>query len=105
MKGEEIAQVACTTCGYTDKPHAAAPKARVSRAKKREGSPQVAAALWEAKMAAARGPERVYTREATYGIGDIVCHEQFGTGVVLKLASRKCTVLFKDQARLMAAAN
>jgi hypothetical protein len=105
MKGEKIAQVTCTTCGYTDKPHAAAPKARVSRTKKGEGSPQAVAALWEAKMAAARGPERVYTRAATYGIGDIVCHEQFGTGVVLKLASHKCTVLFKDQARLMAAAN
>jgi hypothetical protein len=56
-------------------------------------------------MAAARGPERVYSRVATYSIGDIVCHEQFGTGVVLTLASHKCTVLFKDQARLMATAN
>lgn len=105
MKGEKIAQVTCNTCGYTAKPRAAAPKTRVSRAKKGEDFSRAAAALWEAKMAAARGPEHVYTRAATYGIGDIVCHEQFGTGVVLKLASNKCTVLFKDQARLMASAN
>src|SRR5437016_5566484 len=93
MKGGKIAQVTCTTCGYTDKPRAAAPKARVSRAKKGEDSPRAVTALWEAKMAAARGPEHVYTRATAYGIGDIVCHEQFGTGVVLKLASNKCTVL------------
>jgi hypothetical protein len=54
---------------------------------------------------AARGPEREYTRATTYGIGDIVCHAQFGTGVVLTLASQKCTVLFKDQVRRMASAN
>ena len=105
MKGAKIAQVTCTTCGYTDKPHAGAPKVRAARAHQGAGASQAVADLWEATMAAARGSERVYTRATTYSIGDIVCHEQFGTGVVLKLASNKCTVLFKDQARLMASAN
>jgi hypothetical protein len=105
MKGTKIAQVTCTTCGYTDTPHTAARTARVARAKKGAGTPQADAALWEATIAAARGPERVYTRTTAYSIGDIVCHAQFGTGVVLKLAAQKCTVLFKDQARLMASAN
>jgi hypothetical protein len=42
---------------------------------------------------------------ATYRIGDVVLHEQFGKGIVLKLASQQCTVLFQDQERLMASAN
>jgi hypothetical protein len=42
---------------------------------------------------------------ATYRIGDIVLHEQFGKGVVLKLLTRKCTMLFQDKERLMASAN
>jgi Zn ribbon nucleic-acid-binding protein len=105
MKGAKIAQVTCITCGFTDKPHAAAPKARVARAHKGAGAPQAGVVLWEATIEAARGPARVYTRATTYDIGDIVCHEQFGPGVVLKLGSNKCTVLFKDQARLMASAS
>jgi len=56
-------------------------------------------------MAAASGEEHVYTMVATYRIGDIVLHEQFGKGVVLKLATNKCYVLFKDKERLMASAN
>jgi hypothetical protein len=42
---------------------------------------------------------------ATYRIGDIVLHEQFGKGVVLKLSTNKCYVLFRDKERLMASAN
>jgi hypothetical protein len=42
---------------------------------------------------------------ATYRIGDIVLHAHFGKGVVLRLSTRKCTVLFQDKERLMASAN
>ena len=56
-------------------------------------------------MAAATGQEHQYTMTAQYRIGDIVLHEQFGKGVVLKLAPQKCLVLFQDQERLMASAN
>jgi hypothetical protein len=63
------------------------------------------AAHWEASLAAARGPEHVYAVTGTYCIGDIVLHAQFGKGVVLKLSTRKCTVLFQDKERLMASAN
>jgi len=56
-------------------------------------------------MAAASGEEQVYTMAATYCVGDIVLHEQFGKGVVLKLSTKKCTVLFQDKERLMASAN
>jgi hypothetical protein len=87
----------------------AAPKARSPRAKKgikKEDSGQLATATrWEASIAAAKGKEYHYTMTATYRIGDILLHEQFGKGVVLKLATKKCYVLFKDKERLMASAN
>jgi uncharacterized Zn finger protein (UPF0148 family) len=107
MDGEKTAQVTCTTCGSSHpfKSPADAPKARVSRAKKRVGTSPSVAALWEARVAAASGEEHVYTRAATYRIGDIVLHEQFGKGVVLKLSTDKCYVLFQDKERLMASAN
>lgn len=107
MDGERIATVTCTTCGGTATftPPPAAPKARSSRAKKGAGVPPSVGPLWEAKMAAATGKEHRYTITATYHIGDIVLHEQFGKGVVLKLATKKCTVLFEDRERLMASAN
>lgn len=107
MEDGKTAQVTCTTCGsrHPFKHPADAPKARASRAKKRTGTPPSVAASWEARMAAASGEEQVYTTAATYCVGDIVLHEQFGKGVVLKLSTKKCTVLFQDKERLMASAN
>jgi hypothetical protein len=107
IDGEQITMVACTTCGSmsTFAPPPAAPKARSSRAKKGAGVPPSVTPLWEAKIAAATGKEHRYTTTATYRIGDILLHEQFGKGVVLKLATKKCTVLFKDKERVMASAN
>ena len=107
MEGERTAQVTCTTCGSSHpfKRPAHAPKARASRAKKGTGTPPSVADRWEARMAAASGEEHVYTMGATYCVGDIVLHEQFGKGVVLKLSTNKCYVLFKDKERLMASSN
>lgn len=107
MDGERVATVTCTTCGSlsTFTPPTAAPKARSSRAKKGAGVPPSVGPLWEAKIAAATGKEHRYTMTETYRIGDILLHEQFGKGVVLKLAAKKCTVLFEDKERLMASAN
>jgi hypothetical protein len=82
-----------------------APKARSSRAHKGDGVQPAVTTRWEASLVAAQGPEHVYSVAATYRIGDILLHEQFGKGVVLKLSTRKCTVLFKDKERLMASAN
>ena len=82
-----------------------APKTRASRVHKRSSVPPPVGIRWEARLAAATGPERVYSMAATYRIGDILLHEQFGKGVVLKLSTQKCTVLFQDKERLMASAN
>jgi hypothetical protein len=105
--GERIAQVTCNTCGsmHPFKHPAGAPKARSSRAKKGGEIQPSVAARWETRIAAATGKEHVYTTAAKYRIGDIVLHEQFGKGVVLKLSMNKCNVLFKDKERLMASAN
>lgn len=107
MDGERIATVTCTTCGSTATftPPAATPKARSPRTKKGASVPPSVAPLWEAKMAAAKGTELQYSMTAVYRIGDIVLHEQFGKGVVLKLAEKKCHMLFQDKERLMASAN
>jgi hypothetical protein len=87
-------------------PPAAAPKAQSSRVKKKAASVQPSIApLWEAKISTAKGVEYRYTTTAVYSIGDILLHEQFGKGVVLKLSTKKCYVLFKDKERLMASAN
>ena len=40
-----------------------------------------------------------------YRVGDIVNHDTFGKGVVQKLYTNKCDVLFQDKERLMASAN
>jgi hypothetical protein len=76
----------------------------VARAKK-GGVPPSVEPLWQAKIAAATGKERRYARTAAYRIDDILLHEQFGKGVVVKLATKKCYVLFQDKERLMASAN
>jgi hypothetical protein len=107
MDGTRVATVTCTTCGSvaTFIPAGAPPRARGSRAKKGVGVAPSVEPLWKAKMAAATGTERQYTRTAIYHIDDILLHEQFGRGVVLKLATKKCSVLFQDKERLMASGN
>ena len=107
MDGAGVATVTCATCGnrapFT--PAGTPRKAQASRSKKGVKVPPSVAPLWEAKMAAATGKERRYTMTTTYRIDDILLHEQFGKGVVVKLATKKCTVLFQDKERLMASAN
>ena len=96
MDGARIATVTCRTCGSlaTFTPPAAAPKARAARAKQGASIPPSVAPRWEAKMAAATGAEHQYRTTAAYNVGDILLHEQFGKGVVLKLLAQKCSVLF-----------
>jgi len=107
MDGDRPTRVTCSTCGSTHpfKHPADAPKTRTPRAKKGEATAASIAALWESRVATAKGKEHVYTMVTKYGIGDIVLHEQFGKGVVLKLSTKKCHVLFEDKERLMASGN
>lgn len=107
MEGEVIARVKCNTCGSRHKfrDPATAGKVRTAGARKAEGLPQSAAAAWESALGEAKGKERVYEMTAQYRIGDIVLHPVFGKGVVQKLYTNKCDMLFQDKTRLMASGN
>jgi len=109
VKGE-IGKVKCKTCGSAHKFRAEAPAPKPAGEKKpRAASKKVdpaetAEIYWEACLAEARGKERIYDMSGKYRIGDVVLHNLFGKGVVRKLYTNKCDVLFKDKERLMAAA-
>ncbi len=107
MDGETIAKVKCKTCGSNHKfrKPAEPQKARKPRAKKGVDAAATAAILWETSIAEATGKECEYTMTAKYRVGDIVNHQVFGKGIVLKLYANKCEMLFKDRERLMASAN
>jgi hypothetical protein len=61
--------------------------------------------LWETELAGARGKERDYDMAAKYRVGEVVNHHTFGKGIVTKLHTNKCEMLFKDRERLMASTN
>ena len=107
MDGEVIAKVRCSTCGSRHKfrDPAEALKVRVPRAKKGAGPEATAEIIWDSALATAKGKEHTYSMTSKYRVGDIVMHDRFGKGVVLKLYTNKCDMLFKDRERLMASAN
>jgi hypothetical protein len=106
MDGETIAKVRCKMCGSMHKFTSAleAQKVRKPRVKK-TGDASTAETVWAAGLAQAKGKERDYSMTLKYRIGDIVNHDMFGKGVVLKLYANKCDMLFKDKERLMASTN
>lgn len=106
MAGETIAKVKCKTCGSVHKFRnpTDAPKARTTRSKAADPL-KTAMVRWESSLAEAKGKEQVYSMGAKYRIGDIVVHDRFGKGIVVKLYMNKCDVLFQDKERLMASAN
>ena len=107
MEGETIVKVSCKTCGGTHKFRAPAdaPKARAPRAKKGGALKLSAETLWKSTLEGAKGKEYIYAMTAKYRVGDIILHDRFGKGVVMKLYTNKCEMLFHDKERLMASAN
>ncbi len=75
------------------------------RAKKAAGEAATAQLTWEARLAEAKGKERDYDMAAKYRVGDVVNHNTFGKGIVTKLLTNKCEMLFKDRERLMVSTN
>ena len=106
MDGDTVVKVKCRTCGSSHKFRnpADAPKPRSSKSTGRALRP-LPEDRWEAALAGSKGPSHPYSRETKYRVGDVVLHDRFGKGVVLKLYSNKCDVLFQDQERLMASGN
>jgi hypothetical protein len=107
MDAEVIGRVRCKTCGSMHKYRGVvdAQKVRKPRAKTNAGETATAEFLWEAGLAEAKGKERDYDMAAKYRIGDVVNHNTFGKGIVMKLYSNKCEMLFRDRERLMASTN
>ncbi len=107
MDGEAIAKVRCKNCGGSHKFRnpADAQKVRKPRAKKGAGEEATTEIIWQAGLAEAKGKERDYSMASKYRVGDVVNHQTFGKGIVMKLYANKCDMLFKDKERLMASTN
>ncbi len=107
MDGDAIAKVRCKTCGSSHKYRnpAEAQKVRKPRAKKGAGEEATAEIIWQAGLAEAKGKESDYSMAARYRVGDVVNHNTFGKGIVMKLLANKCEMLFRDKERLMVSAN
>jgi hypothetical protein len=105
--GEMLTKVRCKSCGSSHKfrDPLDLQKLRKPRAKKGAGDETTAQIIWEAGLAKAKGKEGDYSMAAKYRVGDIVNHQTFGKGIVMKLYPNKCDMLFKDQERLMASTN
>ena len=107
MDGETMARVRCKSCGSSHKFRSPLElqKVRKPRVKKDIGDEATAQSIWEAGLAEAKGNEGVYSMVVKYRIGDIVNHQTFGKGVVMKVYPNKCDILFRDRERLMASTN
>ncbi len=106
MEGETIIKVQCKTCGGRHKFRSQADASKVQSPRVKQGdATKTAVNLWETSIAEAKGKEHVYKMTGKYRVGDIVNHDKFGKGVVMKLYMNKCDVLFQDRERLMASAN
>jgi hypothetical protein len=105
--GDAVSKVRCKTCGSLHKFRGVVDpqKIRKARAKTAAGEAETALLTWEARLAEAKGKERDYDMGAKYRIGEVVNHNSFGKGIVMKLLSNKCEMLFKDRERLMASTN
>lgn len=105
--GEEIARVRCKTCGTSHKFKGLADARKIGkpRAIKRGVEEATAEIIWENSLAEAKGIKRDYDVSVKYCIGDVVNHQTFGKGIVVKLYTNKCSMLFKDKERLMSSTN
>ncbi len=107
MDNETVSKVRCKSCGATHRYRnpADAPRARKPRTKPAAGAAATAETVWAAGLAKAKGSGREYSMAAAYRVGEIVNHQTFGKGIVLKLYVNRCGMLFKDGERLMASTN
>ena len=103
MNGDTIAKVRCKTCASSHKfiIPGAPQRIRKPAAKKGAGEAATAEIIWETGLASAKGREADYSMAAKYRVGDIVNHHTFGKGIVTKLYTNRCEMLFKDKERLM----
>jgi len=102
-----VVKVKCKTCGSIHR-FKGTPAARPKATKKESTSSRTfvsVQAQWEAAIDSARGPELTYDMKSSFQDGDLIVHNSFGKGVVLKTYFGKCSVLFRDKERLLATSN
>lgn len=105
MEGDTVIKVRCQNCGSMHKFSDPLVVHKVRKPSVKKDDAATAEAVWAAGLAEAKGKERDYSMASKYRIGDIVNHLTFGKGIVKKLYSNKCDMLFKDRERLMASTN
>jgi hypothetical protein len=107
MDGEQVLKVKCRTCGSAHKFRNPAdpPKTRARRGASADGAAAAGGSRWEVALKESSGRSHPYTMDGKYRVGDLVLHDRFGKGVVLRLYVNKCDVLFEDRERLMASGN
>lgn len=102
-----IVKVKCKTCGSIHR-FKGAPAARPKAGRKESSSSKTFVSTqvqWESAIDAAHGPELPYDMVSSFCDGDLIVHNFFGKGIVLKTYFRKCSVLFRDKERLLATSN
>jgi hypothetical protein len=102
-----VVKVKCKTCGSIHK-FKGTPATKTKAAGKAGGSSKSfvsTQAQWETAVDAAPGPDLPYDMESSFRAGDLIVHNFFGKGVVLKIYVGKCSVLFRDKERLLATSN
>ena len=109
MKEEKIARVKCLTCN-SEHNYKKAPKKRVPAKKgtspaKRGGSSKNPEIRWESALTETKGPDIPYDMARAFKVKDIVLHKTFGRGVVLIVADKRMTLIFKDKERILASSN
>ncbi len=110
MVGAKIVRVKCMTCGSehnfrSAENDRAKQTGKTGSPKRKSGKALTSEALWENRIAAAKGMELPYEMVKSYNAGDIIVHNLFGRGVVQKTYFKKCTVIFKDQERMLVSTN
>ena len=112
MVGDKIAKVKCNTCGSVHNYRAVNKVQKTGSPAKKTSTPKIQKdmgkppeVLWQERISKARGTEIPYEMGRVFKVGDVIAHELFGKGVVLQIASKKCTAIFVDKERIMVSAN
>lgn len=105
MKGDKIARVNCLTCKSEHIYKKKAPVKRASSPFKRGSSSKKPEVRWEAALSETKGSDIPYDMARAFKVKDVISHKTFGRGVVLIVADKRMTLIFKDKERMLASSN
>jgi len=105
MKGDRISRVNCLTCNSEHIYKKKAPVKKGISPVKRGNSSKNPEVRWESALTETKGPDIPYDMARAFKVKDIVLHKTFGRGVVLIVADKRMTLIFKDKERMLASSN